>query len=109
MKINYDEIEEKCMPEFKGGIGTMVAKMYVDPSIKIINGYLEPGSSIGMHAHDDSSETVYIISGTGKMIYEGAEEEMIPGAVSYCPKGHSHSLVNTGSEPLRFIGVVPTL
>lgn len=107
MKIDFDAIEEKRMPGFKGGEGTTVARMYVDDTVRILNGYLEPGSSIGMHTHDDSSETVYILGGVGKMIYEGTEEPLEKGSVSYCPKGHTHSLVNTGNEPLYFLGVVP--
>jgi len=109
MNINFDGIEEQEFPKFKGGEGSMFAKMYADDSIRIINGKLEPGCSIGMHAHEGTSETVYIISGHGTMIYEGTREDLGPGSVSYCPNGHSHSLVNTGSETLCFVGVVPNL
>lgn len=109
MKIDFNSIEEKRNPGFKGGEGTAVLKIYTDSTIKVIKGYLEKDSSIGMHTHDDSSETVYILSGSGKMIYDGEEEVLTAGDVSYCPKGHTHSLVNTGEEPLWFLGVVPTL
>lgn len=109
MVVDFKNTEEKSFPGFKGGNGTMVAKMYSDDSVKILNGYLCKGSSIGMHTHEDSSETVYILSGEGKMIYDGVEEPLSAGSCSYCPKGHSHSLVNTGEEPLCFIGVVPNL
>ena len=30
-----------------------------------------------------------------------------PGACHYCPKGHAHSLQNTGPLPLEFFAVVP--
>ncbi|MBP9995918.1 MAG: cupin domain-containing protein [Lachnospiraceae bacterium] len=109
MNIDFDNIEEKRYPAFKGGDGTLVAKMYVDDSIRIINGYLEPNSSIGSHTHDDSSETVYIISGSGKMVCDNEEEILTAGSCSYCPKGHTHTLINTSTEPLRFVGVVPNL
>lgn len=109
MKIDFDAIEEQEYPNFKGGEGSMFAKMYVDDSLRVINGRLNPGCSIGMHAHEGSCETIYILSGHGTMLYEGNREDMVPGSMSYCPNGHSHSLVNTGSEPLCFIGVVPTL
>lgn len=109
MNIDFEAIEEQRIPGFKGGEGTMVARMYADDSIRILKGYLEPNSSIGMHTHAGSSETVYILSGSGKMIYDGAEESLQAGSCSYCPEGHTHSLVNTGDEPLWFIGVVPNL
>ncbi len=109
MKINFDEIEEKRIPGFKGGTGTAVLRTYEDESVKLIKGRLEKNSSIGMHTHEGSSETVYIFSGTGKMIYDGTEEPLGPGSCSYCPEGHTHSLVNTGEEPLCFLGVIPAL
>jgi len=109
MKINFDEIALQNLEHFKGGEGTMAANMYVDDTARILRGVLQPGCSIGMHKHEGSSEAVYIISGTGTMLYEGTKEELSAGNVSYCPEGHSHSLVNTGSEPLVFVGFVPNL
>lgn len=109
MNVDFEKIEEKRFEHFKGGEGTMVARMYVDDSIRILKGYLEPGATIGMHAHEGSSETVYILGGTGKMLYDDTEEPLKAGSCSYCPEGHKHSLVNTGNEPLWFIGVVPNL
>ena len=37
------------------------------------------------------------------------EEELKAGSCSYCPEGHTHSLVNTGEAPLQFLGVIPKL
>ena len=109
MKIDFDSIEEKRIPEFKGGTGAARLRIYEDETIKVINGFLEKDSSIGMHTHEGDSETVYILAGSGKMIYDGSEEPLGPGSCSYCPEGHTHSLVNTGSLPLHFLGVLPKL
>lgn len=109
MKIDFDSAEEKRVPGFKGGTGTAVLRSYEDDTIKLIRGYLEKDSSIGMHTHEGTSETVYILEGTGKMIYDGTEEELKAGSCSYCPEGHTHSLVNTGETPLQFLGVIPKL
>ena len=109
MKIDFDMVGEKRVPEFKGGTGTAHLRIYEDGTIKVIRGWLEPGSSIGMHTHEGTSETVYILGGTGKMICDGAEEPLSAGSCSYCPEGHTHSLVNTGSAPLEFLGVIPNL
>lgn len=109
MKVDFSAIEEKRHPNFKGGEGVMVGRMYEDDTIKILKGYLEKDSTIGMHTHEGNSETVYILSGVGKMIYDGVEEPLQAGSCSYCPEGHSHSLVNTGDEPLCFLGVIPNL
>ena len=109
MNIDFAAIEEKRVPEFKGGTGAAVLRSYEDDTIKLILGYLEKDSSIGMHTHEGNSETVYILEGSGKMIYDGTEEVLKAGSCSYCPEGHTHSLVNTGEAPLHFLGVIPKL
>ena len=68
---------------------------------------LDPGSSIGYHTHGTSSEIIYILSGTGKVKYDGGEEPLEAGQCHYCPKGHSHSLINNSDGPLEFFAVVP--
>ena len=109
MKIDFDKIPEENISGFKGGTGSAVLRTYVDDSVKIIKGYLKKDSSIGLHTHEGTSETVYIFSGVGKMICDGMEETLTAGSCSYCPEGHTHSLVNTGDEPLCFLGIVPKL
>ena len=109
MKIDFNEIKEQHLEHFKGGEGAMDAHMYVDETGRILKGTLQPGCTIGLHKHEGSSETVYIVSGNGTMLYDGAEEALKAGDVSYCPEGHEHSLINSGTEPLVFIGVVPNL
>ena len=68
---------------------------------------LEPGASIGLHTHQGNSEIIYILSGTGKVLYDGAYETLVPGACHYCPEGHEHSLINDGKDELRVFAVVP--
>ncbi len=109
MIIDFENIEEKDFPAFKGGEGVFTAKMWFDGETRIMRGYLHPGSSIGMHTHEGSSETVFVLQGKGKMIYDGTEELLGPGSVSFCPNGHTHSLVNVGEENLYFEAVVPTV
>ena len=108
MNIDFESIEPVSIPGFKGGEGTTVASMYVNmPLGKVMHGHLEPGSSIGMHTHETSSEVVYILDGEGVMHFDGGIEPLAPGTVSYCPQGHTHSMVNTGSGNLEFLAVVP--
>lgn len=106
MKIDFHAMEEKVLPEFKGGVGSYIAKMYTDDLNKIMYGKLEPGSSIGLHTHDTNSEIIYILSGTGKVLYDETEESVGAGDCHYCPKGHTHSLINNGTENLLFFAVV---
>lgn len=107
MKIVFEEMEEKVLPEFKGGKKELKGYMYTDDSMKIMKASLEPGASIGLHTHDTSSEIIYILSGEGKVLYNDEEEHLYPGDCHYCPKGQTHSLINDGDEILRFFAVVP--
>ena len=50
---------------------------------------------------------IYILQGEGKALYEDREEELYAGVCHYCPKGHSHSVINNSDEDLIFFAVVP--
>lgn len=107
MRINFNEIKEQVIPEFKGGEGNFIARMYTDENNKIMFDKLEPGASIGLHTHETNSEIIYLISGSGRVIYDDTEEELLPGECHYCPMGHTHSLINAGTDMLVFFAVVP--
>ena len=107
MLIDFSNMEEQVIPGFLGGEGTFHARMRVDELGKILKGVLDPGSSIGYHTHETSSEIIYILSGAGKVKYDDGEEAVSAGQCHYCPKGHSHSLINDSDAMLEFFAVVP--
>lgn len=68
---------------------------------------LEPGASIGMHAHENNEDAYIIVSGTGTFTdSEGKKTEVKAGDVTIARKGQSHALENTGDEPLVFLDVI---
>ena len=107
MRIDFDAMEETIIPHMRGGEKEVAARMYTDELGKIMRGRLIPGASIGLHTHEDSSEFIYLLSGRGKVLGAGVYEDLAPGGCRYCPKGHTHSLINDGTEPLEFFAVVP--
>lgn len=107
MIIYFETMPEKVLEHFNGGEKALNAKMYVDQNNKILHGRLEPGASIGLHTHDTSSETIFVVSGSGTVLIDGGQEPVHAGECHYCPKGHAHSLINTGTEDLVFNAVVP--
>ncbi len=107
MLIDFSKMEEQVIPGFLGGEGTVRARMRVDELGKIMRAALEPGSSIGLHTHDASSEIIYILAGKGKVLCDGEYETLSAGNCHYCPKGHSHSLINDSDAPLELFAVVP--
>lgn len=107
MIIDFTKMEETVLPAFKGGEKEMRAHMYVDESNRIMRCRLIPGASIGLHTHEESSEVLFILEGNGKAVYDGTEECVSAGMCHYCPKGHSHMLVNDMDADLIFYAVVP--
>ncbi|MDJ1420873.1 MAG: cupin domain-containing protein [Candidatus Methanoperedens sp.] len=79
------------------GIAKSVAAIY-DTS-------LEPGQSIQPHYHPESEEIYYILSGYGIMTIGDEKQEISRGDVVYIPASAPHTLLNTGSVPLRFMTV----
>lgn len=107
MKIDFSQIEENTIPNFKGGEKETFVKVFADESNRILKGRLAPGGSIGMHTHETSSETILFTSGCGCVIDDGVRVPLATGDAHYCPKGHSHSLVNDSDNDMEFFAVVP--
>ncbi len=107
MLIDFPSIPENVIPNMKGGEKEFRVRAYDDGKTRLMRGRLVPGASIGMHTHETNCEVVFVLSGTGKYLYDGTEERLEPGVCHYCPKGHSHSLINDGTEDLVFFAVVP--
>ena len=111
MIIRLEDIQESILPAFKGGDKEFRANMFFDGHNRLFKGRLVPGSSIGLHTHEDSCETIFILSGKGSIleIEDGQEtlKEVLPGDCLFCAKGQSHSLRNTSdSEDLVFYASV---
>ena len=100
MVIDFSNIELSVMPHFKGGEGDTKSRIFFDGMNKIMLGCLEPGCTIGYHCHDTSSEMIYILGGQARCLYDDGEELLSPGQCHYCPKGHSHSLINASTTDL---------
>lgn len=107
MIIDFNAIQEQSTPHFKGGEKETAIRMFSDAYNKILKGRLVPGASIGLHSHDTSSEIMFITKGQGYVIYDGEKITIHAGDVHYCPKGHSHTLINDSEGDLEFSAVVP--
>ena len=107
MLIDFNGIPETVVPHMRGGEKEVILRKYQDERGKIMRGKLIPGATIGLHGHESSSEVIYILSGTGKVLYEGEYEPLTPGACHYCPKGKGHSLLNDRDADLEFLAIIP--
>lgn len=110
MIIRLDEIALSTIPAFKGGEKEFRANMYFDGRNRLFKGCLIPGASIGIHTHEDSCETIFILSGNGSIleIENGVEtlKEVRAGDCLFCDKNQTHSLKNTSDKDLVFYASV---
>lgn len=113
MIIRLEEIAESILPEFKGGEKELHANMFFDGANRMFKGRLVPGASIGVHTHEDSCETIFIVGGNGKMLeVENGNQtlkDVSAGDCVFCAKGHTHSLMNTSSDEdlVFYASVIP--
>jgi mannose-6-phosphate isomerase-like protein (cupin superfamily) len=106
MLIDFNTMQEHTLPGMNNGTGEMSAKMFMDEQGKIIPCKIYKGGSIGMHKHETSDDINYILSGSGKALCDGVEEELVAGVCHICKKGSEHSIVNTGEDDLVMVTVV---
>lgn len=107
MIIDFSSMQKTVIPNFYGGEKETIARMFNDGKNKIMYGKLVGGASIGVHTHETSSEIIYILEGSGKVLFDGEYEALAKGMCHYCPKGHAHSLINDSESDLVFFAVVP--
>ena len=105
--IDFKSIPETDLPRFKDGEGTFFARFAGDTGCKILFGRLPAGATIGLHAHEDTAEIIFFLSGTGRMLLDGETETISAGLCHYCPKGSSHTMINEGDGDITFYAVVP--
>ena len=107
MLLDIFNMDPKPMAHFKGGEGEALVRMHADDMGKVAQITLPVGASIGYHTHEDSYEVIYVLSGSGTC-YDGDQVYPVSaGMVQYCPQHEGHSIVNTGTEDLRLLGVIP--
>ncbi len=67
---------------------------------------VQPNGYTPLHQHDWEHE-VFILEGSGITRNKEKEQSLHTGDVIYIPSMEWHQFINTGSEPLKFICVVP--
>lgn len=106
MLIDFNEIKEIIVPGMNDGTGMMSAKLHIDEGGKVIPCRIYVGGSIGLHKHETSDDINYVLSGNGKAICDGVEEELTAGCCHICKQGSEHSIINTGDDDLVMLTVV---
>jgi mannose-6-phosphate isomerase-like protein (cupin superfamily) len=61
---------------------------------------LPPGAAVGRHHHTATEEVYYILRGSGRMTVGDEERAVGAGDAIFIPRATTHTLANTGAEPL---------
>jgi len=64
---------------------------------------LPAGGAVTPHRHRQIEEIYYVVSGRGLMTVGDETQEVEAGDAIYIPRGHRHTLKNTGTEPIKLI------
>ena len=67
---------------------------------------LEEGGHSPCHTHPGEHE-IFVWRGKGELTIEGKNYPLEPGIAAFVPGGTEHQFINTGSEKLEFICVIP--
>jgi mannose-6-phosphate isomerase-like protein (cupin superfamily) len=64
---------------------------------------LPAGAKVGRHHHLETEEVYYILSGNGRMTVGDEACEVASGDAVFIPRGNTHTLENTGAEPMTLL------
>jgi mannose-6-phosphate isomerase-like protein (cupin superfamily) len=64
---------------------------------------LPVGASVGRHHHVETEEIYYILRGSGRMMVGSEVREVESGDAVFIPRGYTHTLENTGHEPMTLL------
>ncbi len=106
---NIDDVERSPveMPGVKdASMAVMVGRADKAPNFAMRQFEVAPGGNTPRHSHDYEHE-VFVISGSGTVFLDGAEQKIRAGDVIYVPAEEEHQFRVQGDVPLRFLCMVP--
>ena len=71
----------------------------------IVANIINPGEAMKPHQHENVEHVYFILSGVGIVRIGDEEQEVREGDAIYMPPRLTHNLRNTGTYPLRFLGI----
>lgn len=103
--VNEKDIPWGPHPRYEGLLMKVLIPGAVNPALNVSRVRVDVGKGIPPHVHANSSETFYILQGTGICYMDGLAVPFGPGACFYAPAGYEHHLENTGEEPVEILAI----
>ncbi|MCA9302616.1 MAG: cupin domain-containing protein [Phycisphaerales bacterium] len=107
--IDESELAPVQMEGVSGAkMAVMIGRQDSAPHFALRQFTVDPGGYTPQHMHDYEHE-VFIVSGSGTILLEGARHPIRGGDVIYVPANEEHQFRSdeSGTEPLRFLCLVP--
>ena len=106
--IHYTDVPAQDLPVAGPGVSGRVVIGKADDDVNFCMRVIElaPGAQIPPHSHPWEHQQFYH-SGTGYIVRDGEKLELGPGSVAYVAPDEEHHVVNTGSEPMILVCLVP--
>lgn len=105
-----DLVEEPKL-NIRGGVGAAKGMEFLKQGdmagiVSMGRTTLEPGASIGEHAHTNTEDLYLILEGHGTGILNGERFPVSVGDLFLVKAGGNHGLINDSAGPLTFLGVL---
>jgi len=95
----------------RGGVGAatgtdLLKQGEMDGIVSFGRMTLEPGTTIGEHAHPNTEDLYLILEGRGTGVLDGEHFPVEAGDLFLVKAGGSHGLINDSDGPLTFLGLL---
>jgi quercetin dioxygenase-like cupin family protein len=110
MKVSsYQQAEQAPVP-MEGASGCKMRKLLGPedgtPTFAMRQFEVAPGGHTPLHSHPYEHE-VFVLEGEGLVLEGDLEHRLSPGDVVFVVPGEIHQFRNTGSQPLKFLCLIP--
>ncbi len=100
------EVAAEAIPDGVGVSKQVLISAEEAPNFAMRCFTIQPGGSMPLHTNLVEHEQ-YVLSGSANVVIGEETYTVEPGSVVFIPAGAAHTYVNNGSEPFRFLCLVP--
>ena len=103
---HIDEVPFEPVPDGVGVSKQVLIPASEAPGFAMRCFTIQPGGSMPLHTNLVEHEQ-FVLEGSAKVVIGEETYTVEPGNVVFIPAGAAHTYVNNGSEPFRFLCLVP--
>jgi mannose-6-phosphate isomerase-like protein (cupin superfamily) len=98
-------LEWRPHPQLAGILIKPLASRATHPGASVLLVQVAVGGVIGLHTHEQATETAFVLTGEGMLTLGDTEIALQRGAGVTVAPGTPHSLRNTGELPMELIAI----